>query len=54
MATTKKELERIIKKQKQEILRQDKIIERLRIQLSVIGIRGYRAAAKERVCFTLK
>lgn len=42
---TKKELERMIKKQKEEMSRKDKVIERLRIQLSLFGVRGYRAVA---------
>jgi len=48
---TKKELEKVVKKQKEEIGRQDKIIEKLRIQLSLFGVRSYRAAARNKTQF---
>lgn len=48
---TKKELERVVKKQKEEISRRDKIIEKLRIQLSLFGVRGYRDVVKNRPQF---
>lgn len=52
MATKKeKELGRKVKKIEEEVRRQDKIIEKLRIQLGLYGVRTYRAVARNKPQF---